>query len=202
MRTTVTRTISAVTIVVLFVFAPGCDAAKPLPAGKPSTPEEKPVDAKGADRAEKQSIVIDGVTIGEPTWNFAILEKDWGVKLKTLKPVERDESTGRLGSNPRLRYKALVEFTRDLKIDEVESLMKILPSQPLGEMDLFFLDKDNVVVGTARTSQGYEGTITGTKGDAFWLKLTVEYFIPEKATRGEFRRITERPFAKDKKDQR
>lgn len=111
------------------------------------------------------------------------LEKAWGLKLKSMVVIEKPEGQGNV--------KITLEFTND--VTDVKALRTAFAGSigiPLNFDNLplvwFLFDEDNVSIAkhvVVRT----EGDITGVKGDAFRLYLSIDPMILKKAKKLEAR---------------
>jgi hypothetical protein len=140
------------------VKAPGSETA---PA--PAKPDDKPANAV----TEATSGMRDrtaSAPIPKERWNLEYAEKTWGIKLKDFKYIE-DPSYRWTGE-----FRLLLEFTKDLPAKE---LTPIKP--PHGytsfpyNVQFVILDADSVPIGWIPWSPTSAGSITGVKGDAFWV---------------------------------
>jgi hypothetical protein len=110
---------------------------------------------RGQEKADQPPLPLD-------KWNLEDLTKSWGLKPKSL---------SYRGING--EYTFVLEFTKDLKPDELKKLGEGLPTGGLGQsrtLAIYFFDKDNVAVET-RSWLGAMGVITGVKGDAFRMRI-------------------------------
>jgi serine/threonine protein kinase len=107
-------------------------------------------------------------------WKGDYTEKTWGVKIKTVK------SSGTAGLN------VVLEFTRDLKPDELQALKEALTQTTLagsgryasvvpapGRLEFCFFDEDGVMMTKVR-NYVVVGSLTGVKGDAFRCSLSIQ----------------------------
>jgi hypothetical protein len=112
-------------------------------------------------------------------WKFEYAAKTWGLKVKSASYNAH-----------RRRYTFVVEFTRDLKTEELKSLIEAFPSthQAGGSKKLafYFFDKDNVIV-QKRSDFGTASELTGVKGDAFRLETFGASSMVREAVKAELR---------------
>jgi hypothetical protein len=110
----------------------------------------------------------------EIKWNLDFLEKTWAIKVK---------STSQQDSKYQPTFKLLLEITKDLDADQIDTLKTALglslkgPGTSIDKkgLDFYFFDQDNVVLGKT-TARLLEGEITGKKGDA--IRIGVDCTLP------------------------
>src|SRR5262249_27741365 len=132
---------------------------------------------KDKDKAEEKDKVAEdapgeydrtaSAPIPKGKWDVRHAEKTWGLQMKGFKYVEKV----RVFSGKReteTSYHLLLEFTKDLPLQELYSLRETLRSSSPTPVNFVVIDEDSVPVAK---NDGIEvkGEVTGVKGDAFWL---------------------------------
>src|SRR5262249_8578373 len=111
-------------------------------------------------------------------WKFDVAEKQWGLQVKSVTcSTVGEEQT----------YTLLVEFTRDLREDELARLNEDFPAKGDSKSLTFvYFDKDSVPL-VKRADFRVTSELTGVKGDAFRLVVPAPAKNAEDAVKAELR---------------
>jgi hypothetical protein len=140
----------------LLLTAAGCtceNATTTAAASVSGQEKAEPLPIPLEKKAEPLPIPLD-------KWGFEYAVKTWALKVKSA-------------SYNNNKYTFVVEFTKDLKPEELTSLKEAFPpsnSREGSKLACYFFDKDNVIVDK-RSDFRTTTELTGMKGDAFRLEI-------------------------------
>lgn len=114
-----------------------------------------------------QPTQADTPPIPKERWSAADAEKTWGIKIKNV-----SHTTPTVGDKG--KYIVILEFTKELKDEELKSLQEAFAKRKNNKdnnarLQFHFFDADGAVFAKCTSDIGYylEGDLTGRKGDAF-----------------------------------
>ncbi|OAI52604.1 hypothetical protein AYO44_16520 [Planctomycetaceae bacterium SCGC AG-212-F19] len=159
------------------------------PAGNAA--EAAPDDGEETKDGEvKETDKTANAPIPQDKWNLDYADKTWGIKLKTLKYVERIiPPPGNRDTSPvSHHYKLLLEFTKDIASnEELMAIKQTLEMSRSPGVEFVVFDADNVVVAKFTRGITILSELTGVKGDAFWMTIPADFPGKDKGKRVELR---------------
>jgi hypothetical protein len=95
--------------------------------------------------------------IPKAKWKSDYTEKAWGLKVKTVKYTTNQSPS---------QVKVVLEFTKDLKPDELKAVKEAFERKE-GSLEFCFFDEDGVIfVKASYMNFSVQGDISGMKGDS------------------------------------